>query len=48
MMTMNYYYIGSLGNAAQTAGIGLAQSIMTVIGSGLLIGCNCAQETLTS
>lgn len=48
MMTMNYYYIGSLDNAAMTAAVGLAQSVMTVTGSGIMIGSNCAQETLTS
>jgi MATE family multidrug resistance protein len=48
MASLNYYYIGKLDDAAIIAGVGLAQSIMTVIGSGLMVGCNCAQETLTS
>lgn len=45
---MNLYFIGLLNNAAMTAGFGLATMFVNITGNSLLVGCNCAQETLTS
>jgi hypothetical protein len=41
-------FIGKLGNPAMTAGVGLATTFMNICGLSLMIGTNCAQETLTS
>ena len=38
----NLYYIGLLGDAALTAGYGLATSLCHVLGLSLFIGTNCA------
>lgn len=48
MRILNFYFIGKVGNVAMTAGVGLAISIIVGAVQWILIGANCAQETLTS
>ena len=48
MRILNLYFIGKLGNAAMTAGVGLAISFTIALVQWVLVGANCAQETLTS
>lgn len=48
MNVINLMFIAKLENAAMTAGVGLATSLVTTLAYSFLVGANCAQETLTS
>ena len=45
---INLYFIGFLENTLMTAGVGLAMTFVNILGLSVMVGINCAQETLTS
>ena len=48
LYVINLYFAGLLGKASIIGGVGLAITLMHCLGFWVMVGMNCAQETLTS
>ena len=47
-ISINLFFVGTFGNGAMTAAVGLAASCSGILVSSFIVGTNCAQDTLTS